>query len=83
VQISFRPGDDKDFLGAAKVGGGLENGLPIKFTGVKAFHHAEETGLPVHVAEDPLSAVAEGTGKSLNEIEFLRAVASSSDRPRV
>src|SRR5476649_2159443 len=24
---------------------------------------AEETGLPVHVAEDPLSAVAEGTGK--------------------
>ena len=43
---------------------------------------AEETGLPVHVAEDPLSAVAEGTGKALQEIEFLRAVAST-DRPRV
>lgn len=43
---------------------------------------AEETGLPVHVAEDPLSAVAEGTGKALQEIEFLRAVASA-DRPRV
>jgi rod shape-determining protein MreB len=28
---------------------------------------AEETGLPVHVAEDPLSAVAEGTGASRDE----------------
>ncbi len=37
----------------------------------------EETGLPVHVAEDPLSAVAEGTGKMLNEIEFLRRVSAS------
>ncbi len=36
----------------------------------------EETGLPVHVAEDPLSAVAEGTGKALQELKFLRAVAS-------
>ena len=42
---------------------------------------AEETGLPVHVAEDPLSAVAEGTGKALQEIEFLKAVAAT-DRPR-
>ena len=41
----------------------------------------EETGLPVHIAEDPLSAVAEGTGKALQEIDFLRAVASA-DRPR-
>ena len=40
----------------------------------------EETGLPVHVAEDPLSAVAEGTGRALNELKFLRQVASS-DRP--
>ena len=40
----------------------------------------EETGLPVHVAEDPLSAVAEGTGRMLNELKFLRQVASS-DRP--
>jgi len=43
---------------------------------------AKETGLPVHVAEDPLSAVAEGTGKALQEIDFLRAVAAT-DRPRV
>jgi rod shape-determining protein MreB len=42
---------------------------------------AKETGLPVHIAEDPLSAVAEGTGKALQEIEFLRAIAAT-DRPR-
>ena len=36
----------------------------------------EETGLPVHVAEDPLSAVAEGTGRALQELRFLKAVAS-------
>lgn len=38
---------------------------------------AEETGLPVHVAEDPLSAVAEGAGKALNELKFLRQVAAT------
>ena len=37
----------------------------------------EETGLPVHIAEDPLSAVAEGTGKVLTEISFLRKLTSS------
>lgn len=37
----------------------------------------EETGLPVHVAEDPLSAVAEGTGKVLQEIEFMKRVTNS------
>ena len=37
---------------------------------------AEQTGLPVHVAEDPLSAVAEGTGRVLSEIEILRRVAN-------
>lgn len=40
----------------------------------------EETGLPVHVAEDPLSAVAEGAGKCLSEMAFLRQVASSDSR---
>jgi rod shape-determining protein MreB len=39
----------------------------------------EETGLPVHVAEDPLSAVAEGTGKVLQEITFLKRVTSSDN----
>ncbi len=39
---------------------------------------AEQTGLPVHVAEDPLSAVAEGTGVVLHELNFLRKVSSAS-----
>lgn len=34
----------------------------------------EETGLPVHVADDPLSAVAEGTGKVLEEFRYLRKI---------
>jgi len=38
---------------------------------------AEETGLPVHVAEDPLSAVAEGAGMGLSELSFLRKVTSA------
>lgn len=37
---------------------------------------AEQTGLPVHVAEDPLCAVAEGTGVVLHELNFLRKVSS-------
>jgi rod shape-determining protein MreB and related proteins len=38
---------------------------------------AKETGLPVHIADDPLSAVAEGTGRVLQELAFLKRVASS------
>src|SRR5210317_2032514 len=37
---------------------------------------AEQTGLPVHLADDPLSAVAEGTGVVLNELNFLRRTVS-------
>lgn len=40
----------------------------------------ERTGLPVHIAEDPLSAVAEGTGKSLSELSFLKKVSSGGSR---
>jgi rod shape-determining protein MreB len=52
-------------------GGALLRGLDRLLT--------EETGLPVHVAEDPLSAVAEGTGRALHELKFLRQV-TTSDR---
>lgn len=38
---------------------------------------AEETGLPVHVAEDPLSAVAEGAGRVLQEFNYLRRIAEA------
>jgi len=37
---------------------------------------SEETALPVHIAEDPLSAVVQGTGHTLEETELLRKVAS-------
>ena len=33
---------------------------------------AEETGLPVNVADDPLTAVCLGTGKMLDEIKYLK-----------
>ena len=35
----------------------------------------EETGLPVFLAEDPLSAVVIGAGKALEELDILRQVA--------
>jgi rod shape-determining protein MreB len=35
---------------------------------------SEETGLPVHLAEDPMTAVAMGTGKVLSEIKYLKRV---------
>ncbi len=38
---------------------------------------SEQTGLPVHLAEDPMSAVAEGTGVVLTELNFLRKVATT------
>lgn len=41
---------------------------------------AEETGLPVHVADDPLSAVVMGTGIVLSELNFLRKVADNERR---
>jgi rod shape-determining protein MreB len=39
---------------------------------------AEETGLPVHIADSPLTAVAEGTGRVLQQIQFLRRVTSQA-----
>jgi rod shape-determining protein MreB len=39
---------------------------------------SEETGLPVHVADEPLTAVALGTGKVLTEIKYLKKVTVST-----
>ncbi len=44
-------------------GGSLLNGLDLLL--------AQETKLPVHIAEDPISCVAMGTGKALNEMNIL------------
>ena len=35
---------------------------------------SEETGLPVHVADDPITAVVCGTGTVLNEMKYLKKV---------
>ena len=40
---------------------------------------AEETGMPVHVAENPLDCVAEGSGMVLEDIDRLREVLSYDD----
>jgi rod shape-determining protein MreB len=48
-------------------GGALLRGLDLLIK--------EETGLPVIVAEDPLTAVVRGVGKMLDEIDLLRRVA--------
>ncbi len=37
---------------------------------------SKETGLPVYVAENPLSSVAIGTGKMLEDIELLKRISS-------
>jgi rod shape-determining protein MreB len=38
---------------------------------------AEETGLPVHLADDPLTAVVLGTGKVLSELRYLKRLSLS------
>ncbi|MGE4488577.1 MAG: rod shape-determining protein [Kiritimatiellales bacterium] len=53
-------------------GGGLLRGLDKLI--------ADHTGLPVHIADDPLSAVAEGTGVVLHEINFLRKLSDVHQR---
>ncbi|MDD2233848.1 MAG: rod shape-determining protein [Desulfitobacteriaceae bacterium] len=37
---------------------------------------ADQTGIPVHIAEDPLSCVALGTGKVIENTEILRKIAA-------
>jgi rod shape-determining protein MreB and related proteins len=47
-------------------GGGLLKGLDKLLS--------EQTGLPVHIADDPITAVALGTGIVLSEIKYLKKV---------
>lgn len=47
-------------------GGGLLRGLDKLL--------AEQTGLPVHIADDPITAVALGTGMILSELKYLKKV---------
>ena len=53
-------------------GGALLYGFPQRL--------AHETGMPVRVAENPLFAVALGSGQSLEEFEALKGVLFSSNR---
>lgn len=40
---------------------------------------SEETGLPVHVADDPLTAIALGTGRYLNDFQLLKRLAVNNN----
>lgn len=42
----------------------------------------KETGMPVHIAENPLDCVALGTGKALEDIETLKRIAKSTRNMR-
>lgn len=53
-------------------GGALLRGLDLLL--------ADLTGLPVFIADDPLSTVVNGTGKALNELDFLCRVASATSQ---
>ena len=39
---------------------------------------SQKTGIPVYVTEAPLNAVVRGAGKSLDDLEKLKSVLSSS-----
>lgn len=53
-------------------GGSLLDGLDILLS--------KETSLPVHIAEDAISCVAQGTGKALEEMSVLRGTKRKSAR---
>ena len=55
-------------------GGALLHGLDERLR--------HETGMPIHVAKDPLSSVVVGTGKCVEEFEALRQVLISEPRRR-
>lgn len=56
-------------------GGALLQGLDVLV--------AKETGMPVHIAPEPLNCVAEGTGAALEHIDDLRNLLYSSQKLRM
>ena len=52
-------------------GGALLRGLDALIT--------QETGMPVHIAENPLDCVAEGTGMALNDEKLLKEIHASEN----
>jgi len=56
-------------------GGSLLDGLDVLLS--------KETNLPVHIADDPISCVARGTGKALNEMHTLYANRAKGGARRV
>ncbi|WRS28770.1 rod shape-determining protein [Oscillospiraceae bacterium MB08-C2-2] len=53
-------------------GGAMLRGLDALIT--------HETGMPVHIAENPLDCVAEGAGKALDNIQILSEIRADSER---
>lgn len=53
-------------------GGALLNGIDLLIKG--------ETGMPVHIAEEPLDCVAIGTGNALDSIEVLKKTMTNNKR---
>jgi rod shape-determining protein MreB len=43
---------------------------------------SEETGLPVHIADDPLTAIALGTGRYLSDFRLLKRLAVNSQNSK-
>lgn len=43
---------------------------------------SKETGMPVHISEDALSCVGEGTGRALESIELLKRIVMTSKKLR-
>ena len=41
---------------------------------------AQETGMPVHIADDPLTCIVLGAGQTLENVELLKKVASGAKR---
>src|SRR3990167_4652326 len=43
---------------------------------------SEETGLPVHIADDPLTAIALGTGRYLSDFNLLKRLSVNTNHSR-